>query len=122
VEHPALITAGGSPMILRCPSCGDEDIWAQNKAFVSQRITLADDGSLTYEPWDTECVDFDGPEWYVCRSCGHHAEEVAEFKQSDGDFRIGLSAKGPLPDVDYVHTSEGVMPRSHAEARQREVS
>jgi hypothetical protein len=65
---------------LKCPACEDEVIYAQQRAFVSQEIRLLQDGSLDYEPWTSDDVDFTDKEWYVCRSCGEHSESVDHFK------------------------------------------
>lgn len=65
--------------ILRCPNCSAEEIFAQQKAFVTQGVQLRDDGSLDYEVWTSEDVDFEGPEWFTCRECGEHAETIGHF-------------------------------------------
>lgn len=65
---------------LRCPDCGGSEIRAENKAFISQPIQLRDDGTLEYDPWTTEDVSFDGPEWYVCRVCGEDWDDLERFK------------------------------------------
>jgi hypothetical protein len=67
---------------LRCPECASDNICAQNKAFVAQRISFQDDAlTVVYEPFDTDDVEFDdGPEWYVCRDCGEHSETIDRFK------------------------------------------
>lgn len=72
---------GWSKAKLRCPECESDNICAQNKAFVTQRISFPDDAfTVVKEPFETEDVEFDGPEWYVCRDCGEHAETIERFK------------------------------------------
>lgn len=66
---------------LRCPECESDNICAQNKAFVTQRISFPDDAfTVVKEPFDSDDLEFDGPEWYVCRDCGEHSETIDQFK------------------------------------------
>ena len=65
---------------LKCPACGDDRVFAQQRAFVTQGVHLLQDGSLDYDAWETEDIDFTEQEWYVCRSCGEHSESIDHFK------------------------------------------
>jgi hypothetical protein len=88
---------------LRCSECGSEAICAQNKAFVTQNIHLEDDGSIVYGDWGTEDVEFDGPEWYVCRDCGNHGEDIDTFKKmplTDEEVRKLAFAKYDGDNID----------------------
>lgn len=66
--------------ILRCPACEDDRVFAQQKAFVTQGVHLLPDGSLDYDAWGTEDIDFTESEWYTCRVCGEHSESIDHFK------------------------------------------
>ena len=70
--------------VLRCPACEDERVHAQWKAYVTQGVRLLEDGSLDYDTWESEDVDYtDDKEWYVCRSCGEHSESIEHFKTNE---------------------------------------
>ena len=70
--------------VLRCPACGDDRVHAQWKAYVTQGVRLLEDGSLDYDTWESEDVDYtDDKEWYVCRSCGEHSESIEHFKTNE---------------------------------------
>ena len=67
------------PPSLQCPECGQKEICAQNKAFVTQAVSLENNVVVRHE-WASEDVEFDdGPEWYVCRHCGAHSEGISYF-------------------------------------------
>jgi hypothetical protein len=97
---------GRGTATLRCPECESDNICAQNKAFVTQKVSFPDDAlTIIREPFGTDDVEFDGPEWYVCRDCGNHAEEIAPFvtrvePPTDDEIRKLAQAKYGTDDVD----------------------
>lgn len=72
---------------LRCPQCGSAEIYAQNRATVSIRISKVE-GEIQYEPWSTEDVEFVDPEWYVCRVCAEHRETIEPFELDETPFLL----------------------------------
>lgn len=107
-------------IILRCSECGSENICAQNKAFVTQRISFPDDAfTVVKEPFESEDVEFDGPEWYVCRDCGEHSETIEQFKKeplTDEAIRKLAVAKYDEDDIDIPVNAK--VSRTHGDSEK----
>ena len=66
---------------LECPVCEDDRVFSQSRAFITQEVHLREDGSLDYDTYGSEDIDFTSDrEWFVCRACGEHSESIDHFK------------------------------------------
>lgn len=68
-------------MKLRCPDCGNTDLYCRSPAVVYQRTMLTAEGGLDFEAYETDDIEFTDEGQIVCLDCLSSSIPESNYKE-----------------------------------------